>query len=414
MIEFSKFKLSNGLRVLHHEDKFSTMAVLNVLYNVGARDEEHSKTGFAHLFEHLMFGGSLHIPEYDKAVEEAGGANNAFTNNDFTNYYISVPVENIETAFWLESDRMLQLDFSEKSLNVQKGVVLEEFRQRCFNAPFGQLWHHVRELLYQVHPYQWPTIGKSLTHIENATLEDVETFYYRHYHPANAILSIAGNISFNDTKKLCEKWFGSIERTGPVNQNHYPAEPPQLERRFLNTTDISPNNAVFISWRVPGFSSIDSRKAEMFAEMLGGTETSPLYLELVKKSGLFNAAECFCMRSQDDGIFTIYGILNDEILHEEAEQKMMDILKAHVQKESFGKQVFQGIKNRIKSHFLFEKTSMMNVAQKLCFYELNGNVDEINAEVQPYDTLELEDVTRFASATFQQENASVIYYSPKK
>jgi zinc protease len=242
VIEYNRFTLNNGLRVIHHPDPVSTVAVLNILYNVGARDEEEQNTGFAHLFEHLMFGGSLHIPEYDKAVEQAGGSNNAFTNNDFTNYYITVPIENIETAFWLESDRMLQLDFSQKSLDVQRGVVLEEFRQRCFNAPFGKLWHHMRSLLYKKHPYQWPTIGKELAHIENATLEDVETFYYRHYHPANATLCVAGDIGLEETRALCEKWFGSIERVGHVNVNKYAEEPVQTERRFLAEKDLSPNN----------------------------------------------------------------------------------------------------------------------------------------------------------------------------
>lgn len=412
MIEYKKFTLNNGLRVIHHFDPNSTIAVLNVLYNVGARDEEENNTGFAHLFEHLMFGGSIHIPEYDKAVEQAGGSNNAFTNNDFTNYYISVPIENIETAFWLESDRMLQLAFSPKSLEVQRGVVLEEFRQRCFNAPFGKLWHHMRGLLYKEHPYQWPTIGKELSHIENASLEDVETFYYRHYHPANAILCVGGNIGLEETQLLCEKWFGSIERKGQVNQNTYVSEPVQTVRRFLEEKDLSPNNAVFMAWRCPGYVKQESRMAEMFAEMLGGTESSPLNVKLVKESGLFNAAESFCMRSLDDSIFMIYGLLNDNISHQEAEKKLMDILADHSRGSAFSDTNFEGVKNRIKAQLLFEQTNLMNNAQKLCYYELLQDIDQVNNEVKDYNKLELNDVLQYAAATFRPENASVLYYSP--
>lgn len=412
VIEYSRYTLSNGLRVIHHHDPLSTTVVLNILYNVGARDEESDRTGFAHLFEHLMFGGSLHIPEYDKAVEAAGGSNNAFTNNDFTNYYITVPAENAETAFWLESDRMLQLAFSEKSLDVQRGVVLEEFRQRCFNAPFGQLWHHVRSLLYTRHPYRWPTIGRELRHIEEATLSDVETFYYRHYHPANAILCVAGNISPEETRNLCEKWFGSIERSGIVNLNQYPSEPVQAERRFMQAQDLSPNNAVFMAWRCPGYSDNRSRGFEVFAEMLGGTETSPLHMKLVKETGKFNAAESFCMRSLDDSIFMVYGLLNDGISHSEAEHALTDILNNYCQAGAFTQKQFDAVKNRVRAHKLFDNTSLMNVAQQLCFYELTGDAELINTELKCYQDLIPEEILSQAAATFKPENASVIYYTP--
>ena len=214
------------------------------------------------------------------------GSNNAFTNNDYTNYYITLPLENIETGFWLESDRMLQLDFSQKILDIQRGVVLEEFKQRCFNGPFGMLWHDLRELLYKEHPYRWPTIGLELSHIEDARLEDVEAFYYKHYHPANAILCVAGNIELDETKKLCEKWFGSIERKdGTVNTNKYVHEEVQTEKRFASKTDLSPNNAVFLAWRGPGHQVGSPIEPELIADLLGGSETSPLHVELVKKSG---------------------------------------------------------------------------------------------------------------------------------
>lgn len=404
--------LDNGLRVLHHPDPDSTVCVLNILYNVGARDEDENRTGFAHLFEHLMFGGSENIPSYDQEVEKAGGNNNAYTNNDYTNYYITVPTENIESAFWLESDRMMQLAFSEKSLEVQRGVVIEEFRQRCYNAPFGQLWHHIRELLYKVHTYRWPTIGKEIKHIEEATLADVEAFYYKHYHPANAILCVAGNVSLEETKALCEKWFGSIDRTGEINKNIYATEPEQTAPRYMETTDLSPNNAVFLAWRGPNHQHPNSSMLEIFGDMLGGSETSPLHVELVKKLGLFNAAESFYMRGLDDGIFMVYGLLNDGIGHKEAAEQLTGLLNKAMQPGFFTEREYQKVLNKIKSHLLFEKTGMMNNAQKLCFHELLGDANGVNTELEVYEKSSLEKVLMAAQTTLGPNNVSNLYYSP--
>src|SRR5882762_10287024 len=204
MVKFNKFTLDNGLRVIVHEDNTTPMAVLNILYDVGARDEDPEQTGFAHLFEHLMFGGSVNIPHYDEPLQRVGGENNAFTSNDITNYYITLPAANIETAFWLESDRMLSLAFSEKSLEVQRNVVIEEFKQRYLNQPYGDVWLKLRPLAYKVHPYQWATIGKEISHIENATMDDVKGFFFKHYLPPNAILVVAGNVTVDQVKSLSE------------------------------------------------------------------------------------------------------------------------------------------------------------------------------------------------------------------
>lgn len=414
MISFNRFVLENGLRVLHHYDPDSTTTVLNTLYNVGARDEEVNKTGFAHLFEHLMFGGSIHVPSYDQAVENAGGSNNAFTNNDYTNYYITVPTENIETAFWLESDRMLMLDFSEKSLEVQRGVVIEEFRQRCYNAPFGQLWHHVRELLYKKHPYRWPTIGLEIEHIERATLQDVKDFYLKHYHPSNAILSVAGNISLEDTKELCDKWYGGINRTGTVNINKYENEEGITQERLLEKEDIGPNNAVFLTWRGPGYNENESIYLEIFAEILGGSESSPLHTELVKKTGLFNAAESFYMRSIDDGIFMIYGILNDGINHDQATEMLLSQLMQALQHHPIGERELEATKNKVKSNTLFDNVSITNRAQKLCFFELNGDPNRVNTELEIYENTRVKDVLDAALTTLNPKSVSKLYYSPIK
>lgn len=413
MISYKKFELDNGLKVIHHHDPDSTVVLLNILYNVGARDENESRTGFAHLFEHLMFGGSINVPKYDKWVENAGGSNNAFTNNDYTNYYITVPFENAETAFWLESDRMLQLDFSQKSLDVQKGVVIEEFKQRCFNAPFGQLWHHVRQMVYTQHPYKWPTIGLELSHIENATLEDVKAFYEQWYTPANAILCVAGNISEEKTLELSNKWFGSINKEGRRNPNLYTAEPEQTEKRQLQTTDLSPNPAVFLVWRGPEFANEESVHLELFSEMLGGSETSPLHVELVKNKGTFNAAECFYMRSLSDGLFVLYGILNEGISLEEGEKELMEVLQNAIQGNSINDHKLTTVKNKIKTQLLFEQSNLMSKAQKLCFFENIQQLEKINIEADMYKKPSLTEVLSSAAATFTPNKLSVLYYTPQ-
>lgn len=413
VISYQKFVLSNGLRVIHHYDPDSTVVVLNTLYNVGARDESPERTGFAHLFEHLMFGGSLHVAEYDKEVERAGGSNNAFTNNEYTNYYITVPAENAETAFWLESDRMLQLDFSPKSLEVQRGVVIEEFKQRCFNAPFGQLWHHIRHLLYTNSTYRWPTIGDHIEHIATATLEDVEQFYYKHYHPANAVLCVAGAISLEETKRLTEKWYGDITRNGTVNQNQYPEDAPVQSRREMKTEDLSPNPAVFLVWRGPVFSDPESAALEMYADLLGGSEISPLYLELVKQQQLFNVAECFYMRGIGEGMFVLYGILNEGVSHETGEAALWEVLQRSFEGKLFTERNLEMVKNKATTSLLFEKTTLINRAQKLCFFENLNSLDKINQENDQYRQVQMNDMIGAASATFQADHASVIYYSPK-
>lgn len=401
------------MRVIHHYDADSTVVVLNTLYNVGARDEQADKTGFAHLFEHLMFGGSKNIAEYDKAVENAGGSNNAFTNNDYTNYYITVPAENIETAFWLESDRMMMLDFSQKSLDVQKGVVVEEFRQRYYNAPFGELWHHLRGLLYKTHPYRWPTIGLEIGHIETASLQDVEAFFYKHYHPANAVLCVAGNVSLEETTALCEKWYGGIDRSGEINKNIYPTEPRPVARQLLETTDLSPNRAVFIAWRGPEFADHRSLELELFADMLGASEISPLYLQLVKKDHLFNAAECFYLRGLSEGMFVLYGILNDDISHADAEKALMHVMYEAIHGAELTETQLDMAKNKVTTSLLFEKATLINKAQKLCFYENLGQLQEMDKEPETYRKPSLDEIRKTAAATLNPEIASVIYYSPK-
>jgi len=411
---YNQFVLSNGLRVIHLEDKTRTTIVLNTLYNVGARDENPNRTGFAHLFEHLMFSGSKNVSIFDKEVEEAGGQNNAFTNNEITNYYLVMPNENVETAFWLESDRMLALNINEKSLSVQQGVVVEEFKQRCFNAPFGLLWHHVRSLVYKKSPYQWPTIGLNFHHVEEAKIEDVTEFYNMFYCPQNAIISVVGDITLDETRLLSEKWFGGIVKNALPNNNHYIEEPVQTERRFLETEDLSPNPAVFLVWRGPVFNDPKSLHLEMFSEVLGGSDVSPLQMELVKKKQLFNSSECFYLRGLGEGLFVLYGILNPGVSHEIGENALFEMVNTLALGGDDVSYDFNGVKNRHVTNLLLEATQPMQMAQRLCYYANAGDIDQINIEPEMIENLTLEDIVSTATATLKENNVSVIYYHPKK
>ncbi len=396
------------------EDKTRTTIVLNTLYNVGARDENDGRTGFAHLFEHLMFSGSKNVEVFDKEVEEAGGQNNAFTNNEITNYYLVMPKENVETAFWLESDRMLELNINEKSLSVQQGVVVEEFKQRCFNAPFGLLWHHIRSLVYKESPYRWPTIGLNFHHVEDAKIEDVRAFYDMYYCPQNAIISVVGDITLEETRNLSEKWFGGINKLATPNLNSYKKEPEQQERRFLEAEDLSPNPAVFLIWRGPFFNDTKSLHLEVFSEVLGGSDVSPLQMELVKNKKLFNSSECFYLRGLGEGLFVLYGILNPGVSHAEGESALFDITSSLSAKNKDVVFSFDGVKNRHVTNLLFEATQPMQLAQKLCYYANSGDIEQINQEPNAVENLSLEDVLCTASATLKENNVSVIYYHPKK
>jgi predicted Zn-dependent peptidase len=411
---YNQFILKNGLRVIHLEDKTRTTIVLNTLYNVGARDENQNRTGFAHLFEHLMFSGSKNVAIFDKEVEEAGGQNNAFTNNEITNYYLVMPNENAETAFWLESDRMLALNINEKSLSVQQGVVVEEFKQRCFNAPFGLLWHHVRSLVYKESPYRWPTIGLNFHHVEEAKIEDVQAFYDTYYCPQNAIVSVVGDISLDETKALSDKWFGGIVKDALPNTNQYIDEPVQTERRFLEAEDLSPNPAVFLVWRGPVFNDPKSLHLEMFSEVLGGSDVSPLQMELVKNKKLFNSSECFYLRGLGEGLFLLYGILNPNVSHAEGEQALLEIIQTVSIPTDDISFAFEGVKNRHVTNLLFEATQPMQLAQKLCYYANAGDIEQINKEPNTIEGLTLQEVMTTASATLKENTVSVIYYHPKK
>ena len=411
MITVNRHTLDNGLRIVHSEDKNTQMVALNVLYNVGARDEHPDHTGFAHLFEHLMFGGSVNIPDYDAYVQSAGGENNAWTNNDITNYYITLPRQNVETGFWLESDRMLSLDFSERSLEVQRNVVIEEFKQRNLNQPYGDVGHLVRGLVYQKHPYQWPTIGKEPAHIENATLDEVKDFFFRFYAPNNAILAVTGNISFEDTVALAEKWFGPIPRRN-VQPRNLPTEPVQTRERRLTVERNVPMDALHMVFHKCDRLHPDYYVFDMLSDLLSAGRSSRLIQRLVIERQVFGSVDAYISGSIDAGMFYVVGKLAPGITLEEAEAAVWQELEA-MKTENIAEEELEKVKNRYESEQIFSNINYLNVATNLAFFELIGHAEDINHEVEKYRAVTAQRIKEVAERTFVRENCSVLYYKAK-
>lgn len=408
MVKFEKFQLNNGLKVLVHPDSSTPMAVVDVIYDVGARDEDPEKTGFAHLFEHLMFGGSVNIPVYDEPLQMAGGENNAFTTNDLTNYYCQLPAENLETAFWLESDRMLSLKFSKKSLEVQRKVVSEEFKEHYINKPYGDVWHILREMAYTTHPYRWMTIGKNLKHIEDATLEDVKAFFQKHYNPSNAVLVVAGNVTTEQVKTLAEKWFEPIPGGDKVDHN-IPVEPKQTEaRRKIVEKDV-PLDAFYKVWHI--YPRTDSRYyvVDLITEILSGGGSSRLFQRLVKEKQLFSNIDCYHLGTHDPGLLTIEGKLVKGVKIEDAEAAVMEELQLLMQ-NGVTETELQKVKNKTESAMAFEDMSLMNRASSLAMYELMGDANLINTELEKYHEVTADDILNLSKEIFQESNSCTLYY----
>ncbi|CAN5371186.1 pitrilysin family protein [soil metagenome] len=408
MINFEKFSLNNGLRVIVHIDKSTPMAVLDVIYDVGARDEDPQRTGFAHLFEHLMFGGSINVPSYDEQLQMAGGENNAYTTNDVTNYYIQLPAENLETAFWLESDRMLSLAFNENSLEVQRKVVCEEFKEHYISKPYGDAWHKMRDLSYKIHPYRWMTIGKELSHVENASLNDVKNFFVRHYTPSNAILVVAGNITLDQVKQLADKWFGDIP-AGNKYKRSLPQEPPQTEKRFLEVEAKVPLDALYKTWHVAARLDPQYYATDLTTELLGSGASSRLYYNLVKKKQIFSSIACSHLGSADAGLLYFDGKLVKGIALKDAEEALdeeLDKMKSEPVKD----EELQKVKNRTESMIAFEDISLMNRAGSLATYELLGNANLMNEELEKYQAVTAKEVMENCHHIFTENNCNTIYY----
>ena len=411
MVQFERFSLANGLRVIVHQDISTPLAVLNVMYDVGSKDEDPGRTGFAHLFEHLMFGGSVNVPEYDEPLQMAGGENNAYTTNDLTNYYIQLPSENLEGAFWLESDRMLSLAFDEKSLEVQRKVVCEEFKEHYLNKPYGDAWLKLRELAYQVHPYRWMTIGKELSHIENARLEDVKNFFFKHYRPVNAILSVAGNVTTEQVRTLAEKWFGSIE-PGEKYIRQLPVEPTQSAQRKLEVHADVPLDALYKCWHMSARLDKGYYAADLITEILGGGHSSRLYQALVKEKKLFSNIDCSHHGTVDEGLLSIEGKLVKGVKMEEAELALEEEL-GKLKAKAVSEDELQKVKNKTESIIAFEDMSIMNRANSLAFYELLGDADLMHTELDRYNKITVENILEESNTIFKETNCSTLWYLSK-
>lgn len=412
MIQVNHYTLPNGLRIVHNEDNSTQMVALNLLYDVGARDEDPEHTGFAHLFEHLMFGGSVNIPDYDTPVQNAGGENNAWTNNDITNYYITLPYQNVETGFWLESDRMLSLDFSPQSLEVQRQVVIEEFKQRNLNQPYGDASHLLREMAYQTHPYRWPTIGKEISHIANATLDEVKSFFYRFYAPNNAILAVTGHISFDETVRLAEKWFGPIPAR-EIPKRQLPAESPQTAIRRRSVERRVPVDALYMAFHMCNRYHREYHVFDIITDLLSNGRSSRFIQTLVQEKKLFTSIDAYISGSLDEGLLHITGKPASGVTLEQAEEAVwqeLDKLKTVPVTED----ELEKVKNRYESEQIFNNINYLNVATNLAFFELLGRAEDINLEVGKYRSVTVGQIQNTARRTFVPENCNILYYKAIK
>lgn len=412
MIKFEKFTLKNGLRCIVHHDASTPMVAMNILYDVGAKDENPAQTGFAHLFEHLMFGGSAHIPDYDEPLQMAGGENNAYTTNDLTNYYIQLPAENIETAFWLESDRMLSLAFNENSLDVQRKVVCEEFKEHYINKPYGDVWKYLRELCYTRHPYQWMTIGKELSHIENAVLQDVKNFFFKHYRPLNAILCVAGNISTDQVKELAQKWFEPIE-SGEKYVRNIPDEPIQIAPRLQVVEKEVPVSVIIKAYPIARRTDQKYYVADVITEVLSGGQSSRLYQRLVKEQNIFSQIDCYHTSSVEKGLLVIEGKILPHITPEEADQAIQVELEK-IKNEVVSDIELEKVKNKIESMIAFEDLSLLSRANNLAFYELLGDAEKMNEELDNYHSVTASQIIDYAKEILTVNNSNTLYYLAKK
>ena len=411
MIDYSREVLDNGLTLIHHHDKTTPFVIVNTLYKVGAKHEDKHRTGFAHLFEHLMFSGSKHFADFDKPLQEAGGENNAFTNNDYTNYYDMVPAVNVETPMCLEADRMVNLNINKKSLDVQRKVVCEEFKENYINQPYGNVWHILREMVYEKHPYRWPTIGKELKHVEDATLEDVKAFYSKYYQPSNAILVLAGNIEKEQASTLAKKYFGEL--TGSAVEKRKFDEPEQTEAKEKTVYEDVPLNAIYIAFKICDRLHPDYYASDVTSDILSNGTSSRLHQKLVKEEKAFVEIDAYITSSDDIGMFVVEGKITDGI----ELQKATDLIWAELKKmkeEKVNESELQKCKNKMLTYMNFSEASLLNRAISLAYYELLGNANLINEEEQQYDAVNAEHIQQFAQKTFTKERSNTLFYLKKE
>jgi len=412
MIHFERTKLANGLTVIVHQDKTTPMVAIDVCYNVGSRDEHPDRTGFAHLFEHLMFGGSKHIPSYDEPLQKAGGDNNAYTSNDLTNYYLTVPKNNIETGFWLESDRMLELAFSKKSLDVQRNVVIEEFKQRNLNQPYGDVWSLLRQLAYQVHPYQWPTIGREISHIEKATMVQVKDFFFSHYAPDNAVLVVSGDVQYDDIFKMAEKWFGTIPNRN-IKPRNIPQEPKHEAIREQTVYRDVPNSAIYMAFHMTDRLDPMYYATDLISDVLSSGNSSRMYVNLVQKEKLFTELDAYLSGDYEPGLFVISGKPTDGVSLETARvaiERELDRMKL----ELVSDYELEKVKNKVEANIVYAEMNYLTKAMNLATNEILKDAGLINSQVDSYRLVTPEQIKEVSQQIFRPENCSVLQYIAKK
>ncbi|HNE28407.1 MAG TPA: pitrilysin family protein [Saprospiraceae bacterium] len=412
MVHFSREILPNGLRVLVHEDRSTPLVAVNVLYYVGSRDEQPDKTGFAHLFEHLMFAGSKHIKDFDDPLQRAGGENNAYTTNDYTTFYEILPRENLETALWLESDRMLALNIGKRPFEVQRKVVVEEFKETCLNEPYGDAWHHLSELMFHTHPYRWPVIGLTPEHLENATLDDVRDFYRHWYCPNNAVISIAGNVDVQQTFRLVDKWFGNIP-AGPASVRSLPAEPPATAPQRREVRAQVPVPAVYLAFRTASRLDPEFYTADLLADVLAQGQSSRLYRRLLKERRLFSTIDAYVTGNIDPGLFVIEGRPAEGVSPETALEAIWAELEL-LRREEIDARELAKIQHRFESTVVFSETSVLNKAQNLGFYEILNGAEWMNDEVNTYLAIRPDALRQTAEKLFVPENSGTLIYWPQE
>ena len=408
MIHYDQFVLDNGLKVFVHEDNSTPIAAVNILYNVGSRDEDPNRTGFAHLFEHLMFGGSRHIPSYDEPLQKVGGENNAFTSSDITNYYITLPAANVETAFWLESDRMLSLSFDPNVLDVQQKVVIEEFKQRYLNQPYGDVWLKLRPLVYEQHPYRWATIGKDINHIENATLDDVRAFFYKYYLPNNAVLVVAGNVTTEQVKQLCAKWFAPIP-AGEQYIRNVPKEPVQTAARHMDISAKVPLDGLYKAYHMPGRFQAGYQATDLLSDMLGRSKSSRLYQQLLRNNPLFSNVGAYLTSSDDPGLLVVQGTLNEGVSLEEADAAVEAVVDLFIS-QTVAEEELVKVKNQGEATLAFSEVELLNRAMNLAFAANAGDPELVNQEAAGIQAVTPDSVQAMARQVLRKDNCSTLYY----
>jgi len=412
MIHFERTKLANGLTVIVHQDKTTPMVALDVCYNVGSRDEHPDRTGFAHLFEHLMFGGSKHIPSYDEPLQKAGGDNNAFTSNDLTNYYLTLPKNNLETGFWLESDRMQELAFSKSSLDVQRNVVIEEFKQRYLNQPYGDVWPLLRQLAYKVHPYQWPTIGREISHIEKATMQQVKDFFFAHYAPDNAVLVVTGNVDFDEVLTLANRWFGPIPDRN-VKPRNIPQEPEQTEIREQTVVRDVPNDTIYLAWHTTDRLDPMYYATDLISDVLSNGNSSRMYVNLVQKEKLFTELDAYLSGDYEPGLFVVSGKPSNGVSLETA-RKAIERELDRMKQDLVSEYELEKVKNKLEANIVYGEMNYLTKAMNLATNEILKDADLINSQVESYRSVTTAQIREVSQQILRPENCSVLNYIAKK